>query len=552
MFYIHNSYSIKNIYFKLENNYILKYQYIYGFQGNLTFSLIKNETFYPSRNFKGKPLAFPVGPEAENITCGSKKNNFVYFIQLIYSMRNQGAEEVKSGETISNFIDKGHFPLFYYLKIKNDTYINIDINLRLNSYNDTLLHNNFEIKGYVLDEDFIRRKINGEYIQLDDAIDGYYSDNFKIGLLQVNREIVNNKNYILIEINNKDQGYINSILLVEIVTKEYNDNPYFIPINQYILETFDGENNETRKENKYYLSSRDKGSEDYALIEISPSYPDIVIQFEPSANYKGDFKSLNGFNKYYSRDAKNDDVYFSVINPKGRKGVNYMMRYYFTGIGDGIKYTLDLNPKREIIDLNNGNVTVNLTFNGIHLKYYDIDLLQNINIYFYIYGYLFKSVNNSDELLNTTCKLTERIPSFEDHTRHDYNYYHLKQWSLVFNNIPKTENFIYDLQIKANSIIESNIFNEEFLIFNTKINLTDIKPEEKNDYTWTIILISVGVVIIIIVVIFTIIYIRLRKRNRNLQEDLVSMAYSNDVQKNVLTKELENAQRDRDYESTFI
>ena len=307
MFYIDNS--IKNIYFKLENNYVLKYQYVYGFSGNLTFSLINQETFYPSRNFKGKPLAFPIGPEVENITCGSRENNFVYYIQLIYSMRNQGAEEVKSGETISNFIDKGHFPLFYYLKIKNDTYINVDINLRLNSYNDTLLHNNFGIKGYVLDEDFIRRKINGEYIQLDDPIDGYYSDNFKIGLLQVNREIVNNKNYILIEINNKDQGYINSILLVEIVTKEYTDNSYFLPVSQYILETFDGDNNETRKENKYYLSTRDKGSMDYALIEISPSFPDIVIKFEPSANYKGDFLILNGFNKYYSRDAINDDLY---------------------------------------------------------------------------------------------------------------------------------------------------------------------------------------------------------------------------------------------------
>ena len=108
------------------------------------------------------------------------------------------------------------------------------------------------------------------------------------------------------------------------------------------------------------------------------------------------------------------------------------------------------------------------------------------------------------------------------------------------------------MKIIQDIIIIIIIFNEEFLIFNTKINLTDIKPDEEKDYTLTIILISVGVVIIIIVVVFVIIYIRLRKRNRNLQEDLVSMAYSSDVQKNVLVKEMENAQRDRDYESTFI
>ena len=105
-------------------------------------------------------------------------------------------------------------------------------------------------------------------------------EEFKAGLLQVNQKIDNNKNYILIEISSKDQLSFNSYILLEIVTKEYNDNIYFLPINQYIIETFDGENNETRTENKYYLSSREKWGVDAANIEISFSYHDIVVEFE--------------------------------------------------------------------------------------------------------------------------------------------------------------------------------------------------------------------------------------------------------------------------------
>ena len=38
---------------------------------------------------------------------------------------------------------------------------------------------------------------------------------------------------------NTDQVYIDSDLLVELVTKEYNPLPYVLPVNQYIIESFD-------------------------------------------------------------------------------------------------------------------------------------------------------------------------------------------------------------------------------------------------------------------------------------------------------------------------
>ena len=128
----------------------------------------------------------------------------------------------------------GHFPLYYYLKIKNEDYINININLRLNSYDDSIMKNFFDIKGYLLNEENFKRKINGEYIQLQNPINGTYSNIFKIGLLEINQKKVNdNDDYLLIEIINNDKLDISSLLLVELVTKENNQDIYFMPINHF-------------------------------------------------------------------------------------------------------------------------------------------------------------------------------------------------------------------------------------------------------------------------------------------------------------------------------
>ena len=98
-----------------------------------------------------------------------------------------------------------------------------------NNYNNSYLVNNFEIKGYILDEDTIKRKINGEYIQLPESINGNYSNIFKIGLLEVNQnKVYDNDNYLLIAIINSELNDINSYLLAELVTKEYNDKVYFM------------------------------------------------------------------------------------------------------------------------------------------------------------------------------------------------------------------------------------------------------------------------------------------------------------------------------------
>ena len=45
---------------------------------------------------------------------------------------------------------------------------------------------------------------------------------------------------------------------------------------------------------------------------------------------------------------------------------------------------------------------------------------------------------------------------------------------------------------------------------------------------------------------------RLRKANDNLMKEMKSMAFSNEVQKNVLVKKEITSQKESDYESTFI
>ena len=548
MFYITNSTKIN--YFQLVNNYTLKYQYVNGYKGNVNLSLLNFQTFNSSRNFKGKPLKFPLGSEKSNVTCYSNSEHYIYFLELEYNMRNKGVEEIKSGETISNFIKGGYFPLYYYLKVNDENYINVDINIRLNSYNESVLHNNFEIKGYVFNEEIIKRKINGEYINLINPIKGNYSDTFKVGMLQVNRKIIDNNNYILLEIINNDQIYIDSFMLLELVAKEYNDDNYFLPINQYILETFDGQNDEIRTENKYYLSSKEKQG-DSALIELSSGYKDIMVEFNKSSEVDYEFEYFMGFNKYRVKSAKNDNVYFKVVNPNQKKGVNYMIRYYYTGLGRKDKYIFDLNAEKKVLNMSDDNVTISLEFKPVKLNFnYNVSTYK---IYFYIYGSLFQLNNNSDEVINTTCFLNEQIPKFINKTKYNFNYKNPENWTLIFKDIPRNGNLIYDLQLKINSFIENNIFNEEFLIFTTKIDLTDFKFSNIKKYAWVIAVSVVGGALLIFLAIFFIIkYLRLKKSNVNLKEDLKSLAFSNDVQKDVLKKEKTKSKKDSDYESTFI
>ena len=82
--------------------------------------------------------------------------------------------------------------------------------------------------------------------------------------------------------------------------------------------------------------------------------------------------------------------------------------------------------------------------------------------------------------------------------------------------------------------------------------MTDIKKEEEKSYLWYILGPILGVIGLLLIAYFVFKYIRLRKANVNLQEEMKSMAYSNEIQKNVLVKEKITSQKETDYETTFI
>ena len=79
------------------------------------------------------------------------------------------------------------------------------------------------------------------------------------------------------------------------------------------------------------------------------------------------------------------------------------------------------------------------------------------------------------------------------------------------------------------------------------------KSNENSWLKWGIPVIVVGGVIFIIVLVFFVIkFFRLQKTNTNLRQEMVSMAFSNEIQKNVLTKDMQSSKNESDYESTFI
>ena len=550
MFYL--SQTPKTSIFKLKNKYNFNYIHVYG-SGNYKVNFLNFETFWSNRNFKGKPLTYPIESESEKIVFNTSKVDYIFYFQLFYSMKNKGVEEIISGETKNQFLNGGFFPLYYYLKIKNKNYINLDVNLRINSYNEDLLQNDFDVKGYLLDEDSIKRKINGENIKLPEAINGNYTNIFQVGLLQVNQKLDNNYNYLLIEIKSNEQRFIDSYLLVELITKEYNDNndAYFLPINKYILETFDDENGQIRTENKYYVSSKYR-EEDAAYIEYSTAYDDIQIEFENITSDLYQFDYFNGFRKYWVKPVSTDNVYFSVKNPK-KRNTNYMIRYFYTGRGGEYIYNIDLNYERKNIRENNENVSISLTFNAIGMIYLNkpMNSTKYPGIFFNIFGLLYKPDYNSEEQLNTTSLLTERTPSHESHIIHNYSEIHPEKWTITFENIPRVNNFIYELQLKIYAIIPDYIFNEEYIINTTKVDLSDIRLKDKFPYWWVIIGVS-GFIALALIIFFVIKYLRLNAKKKDLEEEMKSFAYSNDIQKNVIMKDKQHAEKDNDYDTTFI
>ena len=374
-----------------------------------------------------------------------------------------------------------------------------------------------------------------------------------------NNTLEYNYSYVLIEIINLNNPDINSNLLVELIVKEYYEDVYFMPINQYMIETFNGANGTIRTENKYHIFV-DQREDGQVFIDLSPEFNDIDLIFYnetyPEGFYCSDFnckiKPMTGFRKYIIYEIDTDNIYFNVINRHNRNA-NYMIRFYYGSESRSIFYYINDNPERKFIEENNENISLSLSFNPITiLDFSNLPADLSYTIDFYISGLLYKKNETSQELVNTTSFPQERIASYEYNLINVYNNTHKEKLTFTFKNIPRKENYIYDLQIQANAFLLKNLFNEEFLVFTKEIDLTDIKLEEKKDYLWYALGPILGFIGLILIVFFVIKYIRLQKANINLKEEIKSIAYSSDIKQNVLKKEKIDSKKDSDFETTFI
>ena len=198
---------------------------------------------------------------------------------------------------------------------------------------------------------------------------------------------------------------------------------------------------------------------------------------------------------------------------------------------------------------NESNITISLEFNRIKLNRI-ISPEEQIN--FYITGILYKVDNSLKELINTTCFLYERNQSFINKTSFIYNLTSQNNWTLVFDNIPRNNNYIYDLKLQVNAILRE-FSKEEFSVFTTRVDLTGIKPDQiNNKKSWLpwgipLIIIAAGILVFFIIKFF-----RLKKKNDNLKLEIKTLVFNNDIRKNVLIEENKISKNEADYESTFI
>ena len=228
-----------------------------------------------------------------------------------------------------------------------------------------------------------------------------------------------------------------------------------------------------------------------------------------------------------------------------------MIRYYYGSEIDGYKYYLNKMDK-EYVNANNENITLSLIFDPIEILDQNGIPIVGSKSYFYISGLLYKKIEGSEELINTTAILYEKNASYQNQTLHIYNPKKPEKFNLSFNNIPRKENYIYDLQIQANIFYDYTLFIEEFLIFIREIDLTDIKLKEQSSILWYILGPILGVIILLLISLFAIKYIRLHKANKQLREEMKSLAYSNDIYHNVIVQTKKDSNKENDYDSTFI
>ena len=164
-----------------SGNCFLIFKLIYG-SGIISFE--NYPTIDINENFIGKPITIHFS-EIQNIYFkNNKEGNFIFYTKLNYVNQKSNIKEINYDESMNELFFNVKFPIFYYIKYNNQD--NIDINFRIIKKKDINSTIDIKISGYALNSDMLKRKLNGEFIELKEPIIGKYDKSFKNGLLQIN------------------------------------------------------------------------------------------------------------------------------------------------------------------------------------------------------------------------------------------------------------------------------------------------------------------------------------------------------------------------------
>ena len=440
--------------FTLESKYYsIVFIWINGF-GNIEIK--KNDTDQDltinlNNNYESKPIFIPL----QNISFFNFFNNenFVFYLKIKYENEFE-FEEIYNGLTFHEIATNKKFPLYYYLKINFDE---IDIIYRIIDSKNTAN----DIEAYIIGEDSINKKLNGEFIELTNAKKGVSDSCFKNGLVKINNIDKNDKNsqFILMKIGGMENKMDDNALFIKIISLYKRDTYYILPINEYIVGLLNNETNSI----EYLIKDNDKVNS-IRLIEFSSNYNDTTLTIRSKNNIEPEF--AHGIKKYRINERGDIKVIVKNINKTNKdnktKDVYFTLRYYYSNKTREYIYSLTESFKIYANSSNDQNtVTITLEFENIKMTQ-NGTLVKKDTISYSIYGALFdeKEHNDNDEEIKTLTMISLK-PKYKAQTtvnNNDSSFY------LTFDNMSTTieDNYIFNMQIKVN--VRISPFEEELLV----------------------------------------------------------------------------------------
>jgi len=530
----------KKFIFNLNYNFTLILNYILG-QGEI---ICPKFNLTPNVNFKGKPFLINLNNGENNLEF--KINEDEEFKELVFYTKFQQNNEIKEitqGETLREFVNGLRFPIYYYIKNRENEINHMNIHFIIKNLKDKDKITIFEINGYIMNEnDFTtKRSINGEFIDLKNPIRGSYDTCFRNGILYINETIKEN-NYVLIKIDSSSH-LIEDEIIMDILTMSKNEGNYTLPINNYLTDIYDSTENKSYK----IIIDKENLKNKEIMVEFIPDCSKIAINNVDKSINMQNITDNNGLVQKYRLNNFSDDFILNIKVPQDISYGNYIIRYYFTE-----------KKKEKYYKLNKTFTKIKgIQKNDIILKFNKFEITNNDDIIerrklFKIYGFLYTDENDiKSKFFNSSKNLPEKI--FKNHTFFENN----TNFSLYFSNVKSISknNYTFYLLMKIVIYEYGKMFNEDFFVFKLPINLEKELKEKGQPpsltLTWIIIISSLVLLIFIIIIGFTIGFIKMKKSNTNLKEKVLAISFTSGKIDEEIT-EKKTSKNDEDYENTFI